>query len=387
MSYMNENKQRMKEPIEKYIKKAEEWSKIILSEKGAVSDKDQKVFESIKSGEYARWRKSNINRFDKQAVKKRVDAIRKSSSSKVIRIPQWWNSVAAVFVIGMLAAGGYWLYTDMQKIEDQMIMPGSSIAYLEIDNKKKIELVSKDSLLLFQAASAQLDSGKIVYDVSDTQKEEVEYHKINVPRNGEFFVQLSDGTKVWVNSDSKLGFNSKFVDDKRIVDLQGEAYFEVAKNPNKPFIVRTTNANIKVLGTMFNVKAYKDDMYTYATLNEGKVQVGKGEINEILQPNEQLAINNRTAEYSKRNVDASIYSAWAQGKLRFKDERLEDIMNDLGRWYDVSIFYPYEELKDMRFSISINRYDNIELLLNQMELTNKIRFELNEKAVVVHQNE
>lgn len=373
----------MREPVEKYIKKADELSEQILSEEGKIHADDQALADSITSGQYAGWRNQHLNRFDKQAVKKRVDEELNLNKGRVIQMPKWWSSVAAILVIGLLMAGGYWIYTDIQKIEEEQILPGSSLAYLEIDSQEKIELTGKDTLLLFKESKAELDSGKIVYNAGDAASKKVEYHKINVPRNGEFYVVLSDGTKVWVNSASSLGFRSRFDGKNRIVDLEGEAYFEVAKNANQPFIVRTKTANVRVLGTHFNVKAYADEEYTYATLNEGKVQVSKGAINEILKPNEQLVINNSTAEYRKQEVDASIYSAWTKGKLLFKDERLEDILNSLSRWYDVSVFYPDEELKDRRFSISTNRYDDIQMLLNQMELTNRVVFEINKNAIVV----
>ncbi|GAB7087175.1 FecR family protein [Marinifilum fragile] len=373
----------MKESTEKYIEKAEKWSKIILTDEGEASDQDQEVFESLKSGAYANWRKQHIHRFDKDHVKSRVDAELQINKTRKIGIPQWLQSVAAVLIIAMLAAGGYWIYSDMQTLKENHLLPGSSMAYLEIDNQEKIELTGKDTLLLFKESKAELDSGRIVYSSSEAQNQKVEYHRINVPRNGEFFVVLSDGTKVWINSGSQLGFHSKFTGKQRIVHLEGEAYFEVSKNPEQPFVVRTNNMDVRVLGTHFNVKAYDDDEFTYATLNEGKVHVFKGEMSEVLQPDEQLVLNNNTKAFKKQIVDASIYSAWVKGKMMFKDERLEDIMNSLSRWYDVSVFYRTEELKDRRFSISTNRYGDIQTLLDQMELTNRVRFEINKNAIVV----
>lgn len=383
MSYMNENKYGMKAPVEKYIKKAEEWSKIILTDEGEVAKEDKAIFESVKTGEYANWRQSNMNRFDKTGIKKQIDHQLQINKVRKVNFTKWWNSVAAVLVVGVLAGAGYLLYSDMQQVSEELIVPGSSMAYLEINNSSKIELTAKDSLLLFQQSKAQLDSGRIVYSETDGKKEKIEYHRINVPRNGEFFVQLSDGTKIWVNADSKLGFKSKFTGKQRVVDLEGEAYFEVAKNPDKPFIVRTAKADVRVLGTHFNVKAYADEDYTYATLNEGKVSVSVNNKQEILKPNEQLKIDNANSEYSKLEVDASIYSAWANGRLVFKDERLEDILISLSRWYDVSVFFQSSKLKDRKFSISINRYDDIQLLLTQIELTNRVKFEMNKNAIIV----
>jgi hypothetical protein len=245
----------MREPVEKYIKKADELSEQILSEEGKIHADDQALADSITSGQYAGWRNQHLNRFDKQAVKKRVDEELNLNKGRVIQMPKWWSSVAAILVIGLLMAGGYWIYTDIQKIEEEQILPGSSLAYLEIDSQEKIELTGKDTLLLFKESKAELDSGKIVYNAGDAASKKVEYHKINVPRNGEFYVVLSDGTKVWVNSASSLGFRSRFDGKNRIVDLEGEAYFEVAKNANQPFIVRTKTANVRVLGTHFNLKA------------------------------------------------------------------------------------------------------------------------------------
>ena len=142
--------------------------------------------------------------------------------------------------------------------------------------------------------------------------------------------------------------------------------------------------DVRVLGTKFNVKAYSDEDYTYTTLNEGKVQVRNDEMKEVLKPNEQLTIENNTLEFTKKKVDASIYSAWAKGRFVFKDERLEDILIALSRWYDVSVFYPESELKDRRFSISIDRYDDIQILLNQIELTNRVDFTLKNSAIIVN---
>ncbi|MCT4603512.1 MAG: FecR domain-containing protein [Marinifilum sp.] len=369
----------------KYLKKAEEWAKIILTEEGDVSDRDRKVFESVKNGSYKQWRKENIHRFDKDRTKALIDKELTLKKSKIIQLSNWWYSVAAVFVITMLGTGGYYIYTDMKMLEEQFAVPGSSIAYLEVNQSEKFKLGAKDTIIMFQGAKVKMDSGKLVYVSAANNQEKDKYHTLNVPRNGEYFVQLPDGTKVWINSDSKLGFNSQFKGKSRVVELTGEAYFEVAKDSNKPFIVKTASADVKVLGTEFNVKAYADEEYTYATLKEGKVSVSTSRQNELLNPNEQLVINNTTGENEKRIVDASIYSAWVDGKLVFKDERLEDILLSLSRWYDVSVFYANESIKNRRFSISIDRYKEIRLLLDKMELTNKVSFEMNKNAVVVNE--
>ena len=373
------------ESIDKYIEKADNLAKVILTGEGEVSDEDKKTFKALNNGEYAEWRRQHIHLFNKQNVWPRIKLKLKLKGPKVIQLTSrtWWSSVAAVLLIGVMGTIGYFVYDDVKNLEQSVAIPGKSIAYLEVDQKKRIDLSLRDTLMLFDKTHAKLDSGKIVYTSEQISKVKGEYHKINVPRNGEFYVELSDGTKVWVNSESTLGFHTQFSGKTRIVELQGEAYFEVAKNPDKPFIVKTSKVQIKVLGTKFNVKAYGDDDYTYATLNEGKVRVSCDSKKEILRPNEQLLIQNSTSKLSKRKVDASVFSAWAKGRFVFKDERLEDILTSLSRWYDVSVFFTDSSLKERRFSISIDRYDDIKLLLDQMELTNHVHFELNKGAVIV----
>jgi ferric-dicitrate binding protein FerR (iron transport regulator) len=373
-------------PIQDHIEKAKNWLHSILEGKkiSEIPQEDRNDFQSLQTGEYANWRKDTKKYFNKERDWKRLESnLQSKKKSKTIPLYRYWQSVAAVLVIGLLAAAGYWLYSDMKKVEEQIILPGSSVAYLEIDNQQKIELTAKDSLLLFHDTKAEVDSGRIVYSGAEAKRKKAEYHKINVPRNGEFYVELSDGTKVWVNSASSIGFKSRFDGKYRVVDLVGEAYFEVAKNAEQPFVVRTNNMDVRVLGTHFNIKAYPDETHTYATLNEGKIQVSKGELNEILAPDQQLSLNNSTKEFTREEVDASIYSAWVRGKFVFKDERLDDILNALSRWYDVKIFYQDQNLQDDRFSLSVNRYDDIETLLNHLRLIGGVDFEVNDGVLVV----
>jgi ferric-dicitrate binding protein FerR (iron transport regulator) len=180
-----------------------------------------------------------------------------------------------------------------------------------------------------------------------------------------------------------LGFHSRFDGKERIVDLCGEAYFDVAKNPDQPFIVRTSEMDIKVLGTQFNVKAYADENYTYATLNKGKIRINSNELEIDLVPDEQFVFENITGNFKKKQVDADIYSAWVKGRIVFKDETLENIMLSIGRWYDIHVFYKNSALKEERFSISLNRYENISSLLEHIEMTESVQFEINDKALIV----
>lgn len=371
--------------LEKYIKKAETWSTAIINEESLDDQRELNEQQALTSGDYVNWRKQQIRQFDSELAWNRLlQRIDGTKQPLIIRLFQAWQSIAAVIVVVILGVAGILLLGDMEKQEfNNQIMPGQSTAYLQIDNGQKIDLTQKDTLLLFKDTQAQLDVGTIVYDTEEKVSKNNEYHKINVPRNGEFFVQLADGTKVWVNAASSIGFYTEFSEHTRTVELDGEAYFEVAKDLDRPFIVRTSKMNVRVLGTHFNVKAYKDEHYTYTTLNEGKVQVEKGQIKATILPNQQLVFENSSGKMETKEVDASIYSAWTQGKFIFKDERLETILSVLSRWYDLDVFYTNRQLKEERFSIRVNRYEDIERLLHHLEVTGGVNFEINQRALTV----
>lgn len=373
---------------EKYIEKAKRWAKSILGndlDALQLSDLEKKDIASLQDGSYESWRQEHESKFNEEEIWIKVENhITGNKKLKVIQLMRYWPSVAAVLIIGLFSYQGYFLYSNYQRKQlEAQLLPGRSQAYLEIDKTNRIELGKKDTLILFNKAEVKLEAGKISYTASNKKEEKNEYHKLNVPRNGEYYLELSDGTKVWINSESTLGFYSRFDGKQRVVELSGEAYFEVAKNPNQPFIVRTANADVRVLGTQFNVKAYGDEEYTYATLNEGKVRVSNKMNQQDILPDEQIIVNNYTGEYTKRKVDADLYSAWVKGKFVFKDERLEDILNTIGRWYDIQVFYENQELQNERFSISLNRYENISRLLEHIEMTESVHFDIKDKALIV----
>jgi len=377
------------ELIKKYIERAKIWAKLILSEdisKSELQDSEIDDIHSVASGKYEAWRESQIQKFDEKNAWRNIEMkimAQEKQQPKIIRLLKPWRSIAAAILLMVLGAESYFIFQDLKHVEPTEILPGESLAYLQIDNQNKIDLSVQDTLLHFQQVKAQVDSGQLVYSNTESNESTIETHTINVPSKGEYFVQLSDGTKVWINSESTLKFKSKFTGKQRVVDLEGEAYFEVTKNPHKPFIVRTPNTFVKVLGTKFNVKAYADEDYTYTTLNEGKVKLIMDDKQQVLAPDEQIIFDKKNHQYTKKVVDASIYTAWTQGRFVFKDERLEDILSSLSRWYGVEVFYKHTLQKEERFSISVNRYDEIQPLLNHIELTGDIHLKINKSALIV----
>ncbi|MCZ4695589.1 FecR family protein [Ancylomarina euxinus] len=377
------------ESIKTYIERARIWAKLILSDdlsNSELKDSELDDIHSVASGKYESWRESQIQKFDEKKIWRNIEMklkVFQKPEPKIIRLLKPWRSVAAAVLLMVLGTESYFIFQDLKTVKTVEVLPGESLAYLQVDNQSKIDLSVQDTLLLFHQVNAQVDSGQLVYSTAESDQSKIETHTINVPSKGEYFVQLSDGTKVWMNSESSLKFKSKFTGQQRVVDLVGEAYFEVAKNPNKPFIVRTANTYVKVLGTKFNIKAYADEAYTYTTLKEGKVKLIMDDKQQVMAPNEQVVFDKTKHQYTKRRVDASIYSAWTEGQFVFKDERLEDILNSLSRWYGLKVFYKHAQQKEERFSISVNRYDEIQPLLNHIELTGDIHLKINKSALIV----
>lgn len=206
-------------------------------------------------------------------------------------------------------------------------------------------------------------------------------NEVYVPRGGEYSLVLADGTKVWLNAQSTLRFSYPF-DSLRTVYLEGEAYFEVAHNAEKPFEVRTGENTIRVLGTKFNVRAYKEQTYQ-VTLMEGKVKVNNGAVSEILVPDRQLSQTLESKIYEVLPVNSKLYCAWTKGVFEFNNASLKDIMCQLGRWYNINVDYASEDLKDIRFTGSILRKETLGYALEMIQKVSDVCFSKRENQIFV----
>ena len=206
-------------------------------------------------------------------------------------------------------------------------------------------------------------------------------NEVYVPRGGEYSLVLADGTKVWLNARSALRFSYPF-DSLRTVYLDGEAYFEVAHNAAKPFEVKTEENTLRVLGTKFNLRAYKEQPYQ-VTLLEGKVQISNGIDTEILVPNNQLNQPSEAKTYEVIPVNAKLYSAWTKGVFEFNNASLKDIMCQLERWYNVEVDYATEDLKDIRFTGSILKNESLGYALEMIQKISDVRFSKRNERVLI----
>ena len=294
---------------------------------------------------------------------------------------------AAIMVIPLLVCGYFvsseWKSSEVTIIDNVEIVPGTGRAQLIMADGRFLKLEQKENMKLdLPGVKIVATEKKIVYraieEETSTPKEE-EYNTLVVPRGGEYMVELSDGTKVWLNSDSELRFPITFVGDRRSVEIEGEAYFEVAKDEGKPFHVLAKGVDIKVLGTSFNVMTYRGR--TITTLVEGKVCLT---YKDESVPDRQAEVIAETGKILMREVDARNFTLWKDGVFYFENAALETIAERLSQWYDVNIVFNDEALKKLRYSVEMKRYNNIQDLLTKIEKTQKVKFLIQGKSIYIH---
>lgn len=268
----------------------------------------------------------------------------------------------------------------------QSIVPGSTKAVLILADGSEHDLSKGNNSIIDSDGTEIKNTGnKLEYISKSGQPVEMKYNTLKIPRGGEYFLVLSDSTKVWLNSETTLRFPVQFANHIRNVELTGEAYFEVSRNEEIPFTVTSGNQQIKVLGTQFNVSSYPDNQNIYTTLVEGKVEISLGDNPETkltLKPNEQSLLS-RNNQITKRNVDVAQYVAWKDGRFAFRDQMLEDIMKTLSKWYDVEVTFANEEHKKLRFTGNLERYANFNSILEQIERTNEVKFEITNNLITI----
>ncbi|MDG1291944.1 MAG: FecR domain-containing protein [Flavobacteriaceae bacterium] len=286
-------------------------------------------------------------------------------------------AVAALFVLNLYDFG---FNSDKSSVVDsfQSIESGKSKAILTLDNGKNIDLVDDQKLNLESDDTKIIGGGNsITYLQKTSDPKKQKYNILKTPRGGEFFITLSDSTKVWLNAESQIKYPVVFLGDIRRVELTGEAFFEVAPNKNKPFQVISGDQTIEVLGTSFNVSSYNDDIEVVTTLLEGKVKINQtfGDKKSILlSPNEQSILNKENGIIENIKVDPNHFIAWKSGKFYFKQEKLKDITKVLSRWYDVEIFFANSVAENIRFTGRFKRYENFDHVRSIIELTEEVTF-------------
>lgn len=291
-----------------------------------------------------------------------------------------WMRYAALLVLPLM--GAWLLYQYGGRGEDnastrQSIAPGENKAKLILADGSSVVLERQGEKVLKEADGTRINvlKERIMYENTlPAGREEGVYHELVIPRGGEFSLTLSDGTVVYMNADSKLRFPTRFGAGERVVELEGEAYFQVARDEASPFIVKSSRVAIRVLGTEFNVSAYAEDSVMRTTLVRGAVKISSEVSGEsvVLHPGEQAALCRDNHALRVSEVDVSYAVAWKEGRLRFREKRLEEVMRIVARWYDVEVVFEDEEVKGYPFGCNFSRHATIEPLLKVFEATGTI---------------
>ena len=328
----------------------------------------------------------------KEAWKVVRDEIAGKKTNLFVRMARY----AAVFLLLIIGASSvYYVVTEIQdeNKHNNMIDPGSPKATLILSDGAKFDLENKQNKLLEDKGGVVVENENFTVNYNNRLKNSQTiagglFHTIDVPKSGEYRLVLSDSSVVYLNSMTTLKYPVNFTGDSREVELiKGEAFFEVTKDKSHPFIVKTPDVRLKVLGTSFNVSAFNDDKNSYITLETGSLEVANMNNSkdiQLLEPNQQAIIESGTnTPMLVSDVDASIYSSWRNGTIVFKNETLEEMMKNLARWYNIEVFFEKESLKHVRFSTNIDKYNEIEPILELLQLTNKVKIKTDNNYVLI----
>jgi transmembrane sensor len=336
-----------------------------------------------------------------------------------------WRLAAAACIIVLLSSGAFlW---SRRSVRDNIvkinrtapaarvandIAPGGNKATLTLDNGTMITLDSAAAGgLLAQQGNTRITnqaSGELVYQTNDAPAgtnsgttvdpatgaavAAILYNKVSTVRGGQYQLQLPDGTKVWLNAASSLRFPTAFTGKERVVELKGEAYFEVAKNAAMPFRVKINEgAGVEVLGTRFNLNTYEDEHMIRATLLEGSVRIKNGPSAALLVPGQQAQLTGTENIRVADDINTDEIVAWKNNRFYFRSADIHTVMRQLSRWYDVEVEYSNEtkDSKDAglkgssRFNAEIPRNTYASDVLKALELTGKVKFRIEGKKIIV----
>ena len=305
-----------------------------------------------------------------------------------------WNYAAAATIIGLLTVGYYLSEYEIgyDKDTEQIILDAMST---KAGSNKATLLLGDGSVVTLEKGETYKNSDiisngeELISKSSKKTKNKLVYNYITVPRGGQFSVKLSDGTQVWLNSDSQLKFPVAFSDgDTRVVELiYGEAYFDVSPSVNhngSKFKVKNQNQEIEVLGTEFNLRAFKDEKYVFTTLVEGEIVLDNGVSKQKLSPNDQSTLDKESNNMNISKVDVSYEVSWKYGAFSFKDKPLTEIVKIISRWYDIDIVILNKEIENKTFRGVLRKDQNLEALLTLIKNLSVINYyEKNGKQIIL----
>jgi len=402
---------RMSELFIKYMKdELTEEESTELNDWLNASEANQRTFEELKNPDNIQ--EGLIELYNFEDAKKKIfrKLTRMIPEIEIIETPvikmRIWRTVAAASIIFvLLATGAYFWFNKQQpvvaKTEERFkndVAPGGNKAILTLGDGSTIILDSAQNGKISEQGTtsvSKINNSLLAYNANINSSKTVLYNIVSTPAGGQYQVVLPDGSKVWLNAVSSLRFPTAFTGKERTVELTGEAYFEIAKDKNKPFNVMVNGMQVEVLGTHFNVMAYNDENAIKTTLLEGAVKVMTQPLSpkggqekggyEILKPGQQAQVNNSPSGDGGIQVidDADMEEAvaWKNGFFQFRKTDLKTILRQAQRWYDVDVVY--EADIPQGFFANIPRDMPISKLLNLLELTDYVHFKIEGRKITV----
>ncbi|WP_278702822.1 FecR family protein [Butyricimonas virosa] len=374
-----------------------EFANLILTDRENLDDakveawmKDPEHVMLLKEFATVYQKRMNIdfNRDKKEEFARLENTIQERKSRRMTL--RWSVAASVILLIGLFVGRMVNEWRDLDEMrmlaETERIVPGVKAELILSTGERVVLNQQRVSIEGVNETGIQNDSVTgLNYTMAKVQGEELVYNTMRIPVGGFYQLALSDGSKVWLNSMTELRFPVAFTGEERKVYLTGEAYFEVAPDSKHPFIVVTEEGmEVKVYGTEFNMSTYQHGV-VQTVLVSGKVGIRVNATGKevMLAPKQMAEYSEKTGMVRVEEADPYRYIAWKDGEFVFERETIEEIMERLGRWYDVKVFYENESLKQKRFTGVISRYENIEQVLRLIEGPATLRFEVKGNVVTV----
>lgn len=312
-------------------------------------------------------------------------------------LPSWIKIVAAASIVITVGISLFLYKSNNPEIIKKPIVndaltndvaPGKNRATLTLSDGRKVLLAAASNGQLAEQAGVKIrktSDGQLIYEskTSDTKSVQPVSNTLSTANGETYALVLPDGSKVWLNAATSLKYPASFANLKeRVIELSGEAYFEVSKDKSRPFIVKSAEQEVKVLGTHFNINSYADEMYTRTTLLEGAVRVSIGSNYIALQPGKQVSLNKKQGNLVVSEVDVEEVMAWKNGNFVFMNEDIKSVMKKISRWYDVEVVYEQDVSKKAVWG-TISRFRNVSQVLNMLEMTGVVKFKIEGRRIIV----
>lgn len=304
---------------------------------------------------------------------------------------KWKYAIAAS--VALIISASYYYFSSTYNISkknttvaQQKIKIGTDKATLTLEDGSSVALEKGKT---YNSENIQSNGEKLVYYSSKKETQpKIVYNYLTVPRGGQFFVELSDNTKVWLNSESQLKYPVTFIpgEPRKVELIYGEAYFDVSpstEHKGAKFNVLTQEQEIEVLGTAFNVKAYRDETSIYTTLVEGKVSLIVGDEKQFLKPGQQSTFNSESNTIKLATVDTYNETSWKEGVFSFNNMPLKKIMKVLSRWYRIDVTFINNEVEHVKFNGVLRKDQQLEDILSVINSTTEINYTINEKTIII----